>query len=146
MLLKCAAYASLESLGKLAGESSMIKTARQAEFRTGALGVDIARHKRPPAGCAANGASNGIAKDSLTPGVVQMKALLHGESLKILRLPQVCDLTGLGRSVIYQMEADLRFPKRIKLGTRAVGWLEQEVHTWLANRIAASRGATTAVT
>lgn len=74
-----------------------------------------------------------------------MKAVSPGESLKILRLPQVCDLTGLGRSVIYQMEADLRFPKRIKLGTRAVGWLEQEVHTWLANRIAASRGATTVV-
>jgi predicted DNA-binding transcriptional regulator AlpA len=44
------------------------------------------------------------------------------------------------------MEADLRFPKRIKLGTRAVGWLEQEVHAWLLKRIAASRGADDRVT
>lgn len=69
-----------------------------------------------------------------------MSTVQSGESLKILRLPQVCSLTGLSRSVIYQMEADLRFPKRIKLGSRAVGWLEQEVHAWLLERIAASRG------
>lgn len=69
-----------------------------------------------------------------------MSAVHSGASLKVLRLPQVCSLTGLGRTMIYQMEADLRFPKRIKLGTRAVGWLEQEVHAWLLKRIAASRG------
>jgi prophage regulatory protein len=68
-----------------------------------------------------------------------MSAVQSGESLKVLRLPQVCSLTGLGRSLIYQMEADLRFPQRIKLGTRAVGWLEQEVHAWLLKRIAATR-------
>jgi prophage regulatory protein len=48
-------------------------------------------------------------------------------SLKILRLPQVCEVTGLCRSMIYQMEADLRFPKRVKIGVRAVGWLDNEV-------------------
>ena len=56
---------------------------------------------------------------------------------RILRLPQVIDLTGLGRSMIYQMEADLRFPKRVKIGTRAVGWIEQEVKAWLIKRIEA---------
>ena len=61
-------------------------------------------------------------------------------SLRILRLPQVCDVTGLGRSMIYQMEADQRFPKRVKIGTRAVGWLEKEVHAWLIRRIENSRG------
>ena len=30
-------------------------------------------------------------------------------SLKILRLPQVCAVTGLCRSMIYQLEADLSF-------------------------------------
>src|SRR5258708_30192018 len=38
------------------------------------------------------------------------------ESLKILRLPQVCEVTGLCRSMIYQLEADLRFPQRVKIG------------------------------
>jgi len=60
-------------------------------------------------------------------------------SIKILRLPQVCEMTGLRRSMIYRMEAELRFPKRIKIGTRAVGWLESEVQAWLVNKIDASR-------
>jgi prophage regulatory protein len=58
---------------------------------------------------------------------------------RILRLPQVCDVSGLGRSMIYQMEADQRFPTRVKIGVRAVGWLEGEVHSWLSKRIALSR-------
>ena len=61
------------------------------------------------------------------------------ESFKILRLPQVCEVTGLCRSMIYQMEADLRFPQRVKIGTRAVGWVEKEVDAWLMRRIATSR-------
>ena len=59
---------------------------------------------------------------------------------RALRLRQVSELTGLGRSMIYQMQVEGRFPKRIKLGERAVGWLESEVRHWLATRIDASRG------
>ena len=58
----------------------------------------------------------------------------------VLRLPQVCQVTGLCRSMIYQLEAEQRFPRRIKIGTRAVGWLEGEVQTWLASRVQSSRG------
>lgn len=65
-------------------------------------------------------------------------------SLKILRLPQVCEVTGLCRSMIYQLEADLRFPKRVKIGVRAVGWLDKEVNAWLIKRIAMSRTNSTA--
>jgi prophage regulatory protein len=60
-------------------------------------------------------------------------------SLKILRLPQVCEVTGLCRSMIYQLEADLQFPQRVKIGVRAVGWLDNEVHAWLIRRISLSR-------
>jgi prophage regulatory protein len=62
--------------------------------------------------------------------------------LKILRLPQVCEVTGFCRSMIYQLEAERRFPRRVKIGTRAVGWLEDEVQAWLVCRIEASRAAT----
>jgi hypothetical protein len=31
------------------------------------------------------------------------------------------------------------FPHSIKIGARAVGWIEDEVRNWLADRIAASR-------
>jgi prophage regulatory protein len=60
-------------------------------------------------------------------------------SLRVLRLPQVCRMTGLCRSMIYQLEAERRFPHRIKIGVRAVGWLEDEVQAWLSRKIAASR-------
>lgn len=60
-------------------------------------------------------------------------------SLQIIRLEQVCRITGLSKSLVYQMEADDRFPKRIRLTERAVGWIEGEVQGWLAERIAGSR-------
>jgi predicted DNA-binding transcriptional regulator AlpA len=40
---------------------------------------------------------------------------------RALRLRQVSQLNGLGRSMIYQMQAEGRFPQRIKLGERARG-------------------------
>jgi prophage regulatory protein len=48
-------------------------------------------------------------------------------------------MTGLGRSILYQLEAADRFPKRIHLTARAVGWIESEVQGWLAERVAFSR-------
>jgi prophage regulatory protein len=66
----------------------------------------------------------------------------RGSNERALRLKQVCQLTGLGRSMIYQMQAEKRFPQRIKLGERAVGWLEREVQEWLVQRIEISRGRT----
>jgi prophage regulatory protein len=58
---------------------------------------------------------------------------------RILRLPEVCALTCLGRSFIYQLQAEGRFPQRIRLGARAVGWVEDEVQKWLSDKIAESR-------
>jgi predicted DNA-binding transcriptional regulator AlpA len=46
--------------------------------------------------------------------------LLRDPNERALRLRQVSQLTGLGRSMIYQMQAEGRFPQRIKLGERAV--------------------------
>jgi prophage regulatory protein len=63
----------------------------------------------------------------------------NDQAIRILRLPEVCSVTGLGRSMIYQMEADQRFPKRVRIGTRAVGWLEGEVRAWLQKRVELSR-------
>lgn len=57
----------------------------------------------------------------------------------VVRLPEVRRITGLGRSTIYRLQADRKFPPRIKLGVRAVGWLEREVQEWLATRVAISR-------
>lgn len=60
-------------------------------------------------------------------------------NIQVLRLPQVCRVTGLCRSSIYQMEAEKRFPRRIKIGSRSVGWIESEVQGWLRQRIESDR-------
>ena len=54
---------------------------------------------------------------------------------RLLRLQQVGEITGLRRSMIYQLEADGNFPRRVKLATRAVGWVESEIRDWIAARI-----------
>lgn len=60
-------------------------------------------------------------------------------TIHVLRLPQVCKMTGLCRSSVYQMEADRVFPKRMKIGARSVGWIESEVQAWFRQRIESSR-------
>ena len=51
---------------------------------------------------------------------------------RILRRKQVENRTGLSRSTIYLRIQEGSFPKQIRLGTRAVGWLEHEIDAWLA--------------
>jgi prophage regulatory protein len=58
---------------------------------------------------------------------------------KVLRLPKVIDITGVPRSGIYARMADGKFPKSIRLGARAVGWIESEVDEWILDRIKQSR-------
>jgi prophage regulatory protein len=58
---------------------------------------------------------------------------------RVLRLKEVCKATGLGRSFIYQLQAEQQFPHSIKIGVPAVGLLEGEVRAWVESRIRASR-------
>ena len=58
---------------------------------------------------------------------------------KVLRMKGVMDMTGLSRSAIYKKVADNQFPRQIKLGARASGWLFDEVAGWLNNQVAISR-------
>jgi prophage regulatory protein len=43
--------------------------------------------------------------------------------------------------MIYQLEAEQRFPRRIMIGVRAVGWIQGEVQQWVVQRIERSRSA-----
>ncbi|MVF52161.1 AlpA family transcriptional regulator [Pseudomonas monteilii] len=56
---------------------------------------------------------------------------------KILRLKEVVNRIGLSRSTIYDRinpdsaRYDRTFPKPIKIGRAAVGWLESSVNEWI---------------
>jgi len=61
---------------------------------------------------------------------------------QILRLPQVCRVTGLGRSMIYQLEAERRFPTRCAwLACRGLGESEVQAGSLGASRSTAPRGS-----
>ncbi|AOE83086.1 helix-turn-helix transcriptional regulator [Pseudomonas sp. TCU-HL1] len=55
--------------------------------------------------------------------------------MKVIRLQQVMEMTGLGRSTVYKYVSENWFPKPIPLGGRSVGWLESEVDEWILDRI-----------
>ena len=55
--------------------------------------------------------------------------------LRVLRLPEVKQRVGLATSRIYALEAEGRFPKRVKLSERASGWVEHEIDDYLQTRI-----------
>lgn len=60
---------------------------------------------------------------------------------KLLRLSMVTARTGLSESTIYlrMKDPDRPFPAQVRIGPRAVGWVEAEVNDWLNQRIEASR-------
>jgi len=61
-------------------------------------------------------------------------------TLTILRRRQVEARVGLRRSAIYEMMREGKFPAPVRLGERAVGWIESEIDEWLAARVAARAG------
>jgi prophage regulatory protein len=63
------------------------------------------------------------------------------EPIRILRLSQVIEATGLGKTKIYELQAAGQFPMRVQVTEHAVGWIEEEVQAWLALRVAARSGA-----
>lgn len=58
----------------------------------------------------------------------------------VIRLKQVCQQTGLGKSTIYKLIKQGAFPPPIKLSRRASAWVVAEVEAWLEEKINGSRG------
>jgi prophage regulatory protein len=57
----------------------------------------------------------------------------------MLRMPDVLKKTALSRSQIYRLIKQDEFPRQVRLGERAAGWVEEEVAGWLRERIERSR-------
>jgi prophage regulatory protein len=54
----------------------------------------------------------------------------------ILLEDEVVALTRLHPVTIWRLERKKLFPRRIKLGTKRVGWVEREVLDWIGARLA----------
>lgn len=60
---------------------------------------------------------------------------------RLIRLPEVKYLTGLGRSQLYALAARGEFPAPLKLSRRCSAWREAQVREWIAQRIAQAQAA-----
>jgi prophage regulatory protein len=54
-------------------------------------------------------------------------------ALRIMRLSEVKAVTGLSKTTIYRFEKQGRFPSRVSLGERSVGWFEDDVQAFLSS-------------
>ena len=55
---------------------------------------------------------------------------------RFLRLAEVLEMTGMGKTFIYARMKEGSFPKQIQLGSRLVVWNEQEVIKWMEEQMA----------
>ena len=53
-------------------------------------------------------------------------------TIRILRVNQVTAMTGISYSTLNRLEKKNLFPRRRRIGVRAVGWLESEVISWIS--------------
>ena len=58
-----------------------------------------------------------------------------GLTKKFIRLPTVIERTGYRRTAIYEKIAAGTFPAPVKLGPRAIAWIEEEIKEWMDERI-----------
>ena len=51
------------------------------------------------------------------------------------RLPEVQRRTGYSKAWIYRLISQDRFPSAVKIGSRAIAFVESEVDEWISQRI-----------
>lgn len=68
-------------------------------------------------------------------------ASTNPSSHRIVRFKEAMRMTGLARSTLYAYIAASLIKPTIKLGPRAVGFLESDLAEFIAARVEASRGA-----
>jgi prophage regulatory protein len=54
--------------------------------------------------------------------------------IRILRVVEAANRAGISRSLFYKFVREGKFPPGVKLGERAVGWLESDVDGWITSR------------
>ncbi|HAV1903910.1 TPA: AlpA family transcriptional regulator [Enterobacter hormaechei subsp. steigerwaltii] len=63
-------------------------------------------------------------------------------SQSLIRLPEVQRRTGYSKAWIYRLMAEQRFPSSIKIGSRAIAFIESEIDEWISECIESSRSQT----
>lgn len=57
------------------------------------------------------------------------------DSNRIIRLPELKNIIGIhNRSTLLRWENEGTFPKRIKIGKRAIGWILKDIEDWIEKK------------
>ncbi|EJA5009149.1 helix-turn-helix transcriptional regulator [Salmonella enterica] len=60
-------------------------------------------------------------------------------SNNLLRMSEIMRRTGYGKAWIYRLISQGKFPRPVKIGSRAIAFVESEVDDWINQRIEESR-------
>ena len=63
----------------------------------------------------------------------------NNQPIRLIRLPEVLQRTGYGQAWIYRLISEGRFPAPVKIGVRAVAFVESEIDEWIDAVINSSR-------
>lgn len=53
---------------------------------------------------------------------------------RILRQSEVMQKTGLSRTTLWRLEKQNKFPKKIQISERNIGWLSDDIDDWINNK------------
>ena len=55
--------------------------------------------------------------------------------MRLMRLEEVCDTAGIGKTSVYKLLNEGAFPKPVSIGGRAVRWVSTEIQSWILERV-----------
>lgn len=59
--------------------------------------------------------------------------LQKAELTRFIKLPKVLELTQIGRTTLWRLVKNGRFPKPVHIGPNSVAWREDDYEAWAAN-------------
>ena len=53
--------------------------------------------------------------------------------MKLIRIKELEEITGLSRTTIWRLEKNGKFPKKVKISSRLIGWRSSDIENWIKN-------------
>lgn len=74
------------------------------------------------------------ASDFQANGGTKTSLAFRSRPQRLLRIKEVCDVTGLAVSTLYRLLKHQQFPQQVQLGPNCVGWREEDIAAWCMTR------------
>ena len=72
----------------------------------------------------------------------EVMSQVSNASVRLLRLPAVMEMTGLGRSTVYQLVREKKFPEPVHVVVpKMTVWPSDKIEQWVQDQLSEGRGA-----